>query len=79
MQITSNNKNPMVSSSILIVTSDKVRAGILHERLKMLGYKVVGIAVSMDESITKIGEFKPDLIMTDITLMGQEKELRPGV
>ena len=46
MQITSNNKNPMVSTSILIVTSDKVRAGILHERLKMLGYKVVGIAAS---------------------------------
>ena len=78
MQITSNNKNPMVSASILIVTSDKVRAGILHERLKMLGYKVVGIAASRDESVTKIGEFKPDLIMTDINLNGAKEGIKTG-
>jgi hypothetical protein len=52
----------MVSASLLIVTNDKTRAAVLLERLKMPGYKVVGVAASRDESITKIGEFKPDLI-----------------
>ncbi len=49
----------MASASILIVTNDKPRAGAFHERLKILGYKVVGIAASRDEAIAKTGEFKP--------------------
>jgi len=34
--------------------------------------------VSMDESITKIGEFKPDLIMTDINLNGAREGIKTG-
>lgn len=60
----------MLNTSILIVTNEIKEAHDLREYLLKLGYRVVGIASSNDEIISKIDESKPDLILTDIQMKG---------
>jgi AmiR/NasT family two-component response regulator len=63
----------MVNTGILIVTNERNVAHDLRERLIKLGYRVVGIATSNEETIAKIEETKPDLILTDIRLNGNRE------
>jgi PAS domain S-box-containing protein len=56
----------MVSARILLVTGDSAVAHDLHARLKKLGYKVVGVTAYDEEVPSKLEQFKPDLVLTDI-------------
>ncbi len=55
---------------ILIVEDEPVTA--MNERmiLEKLGYSVAGIAASGAEAVRMAGQFKPDLILMDVTLDG---------
>jgi len=68
----------MVNTCILIVTNEKKAAHDLREHLIKLGYKVVGIATSNEDTIAKIEETKPDLILTDIRLNGNREGIKTG-
>lgn len=61
-----NNK-----TNILIVEDENIVAADMEIRLQMLGYSVLGIAVSSAETLTFIEKEKPDLILMDIKLKGK--------
>ncbi len=56
---------------ILIVEDDRLSAEYLREILEEVGYKVVGIVASAEDSIIEAKLFEPDLILMDIILKGQ--------
>jgi PAS domain S-box-containing protein len=60
----------MVFSQILIVTADSTVAHDLHDRLRKLGYKVVGIAASREETVAQIEATRPELVLADIGQQG---------
>ena len=68
----------MINSRILIVTNEGKVAHDLRERLLKLGYKVVGIATSNEDLISKIKDSKPELILTDIRLNGERGGIKTG-
>ena len=68
----------MINSRIFIVTNEEKVAHDLRERLLKLGYKVVGIATSDEDVISKIDDSKPELILTDIRLNGERGGLKTG-
>jgi PAS domain S-box-containing protein len=63
----------MVTASILIITGNRTIASDLREHLQKLGYRFVGVATTEAEALSKIEEFKPDLILTDILNRTGEK------
>jgi PAS domain S-box-containing protein len=68
----------MINSRVLIVTNEEKVAHDLRERLLKLGYKVVGIATSNEDVISKIKDSKPELILTDIRLNGERGGIKTG-
>src|SRR5882724_2934649 len=56
---------------ILIVDDEIIIARELEERLKQLGYEVVGIAASGREATALALEARPDLVLMDIVLQGE--------
>ncbi|MBF0328568.1 MAG: response regulator [Nitrospirae bacterium] len=60
----------MDSKRILVVEDEFITAQDLKFELVKLGYEVPDIAVSGEEALCKAAEFKPDLILMDITLDG---------
>jgi PAS domain S-box-containing protein len=62
----------MSSTKILIVEDEVIVAENLHIKLEQLGYGVAGIAVKGEEAIKMALRLKPQLILMDIQLNGQE-------
>jgi AmiR/NasT family two-component response regulator len=61
----------MTSARILIVEDEVVVANNLHDRLRELGYGVLGMAASGEEAVRCAGETLPDLVLMDIKLRGE--------
>lgn len=57
--------------NVLITEDDSISAKVLKETLSSLGYKVVAIAQTAEESIIKAIEFNPDIVIMDISLPGE--------
>ncbi len=60
----------MEKIKILVVEDEIILALGLKNKLENLGYIVTDIAASGDETLQKVSENKPDLIMMDIVLKG---------
>jgi PAS domain S-box-containing protein len=61
-------KTPM--KKIMIVEDEAVIALRLEQRLSMMGYEVVALSHSSEESLEKARELRPDLILMDIKIPG---------
>jgi two-component system sensor histidine kinase/response regulator len=61
----------MSGAKILIVEDESIVVMELRERLKRLGYEVMGVASSGEEAILKAEELHPDMVLMDIRLQGQ--------
>ena len=66
------------NSGILIVSSENDVAHDLSDHIIKLGYRVVGIAATNDEALSKAKEVNPDLILTDINLNGGREGIKTG-
>lgn len=62
----------MNKPKVLIVEDEAIVAADLGDRLRSLGYEVVGPVDTADEAIRKAGELKPDLVLMDIMLKGDK-------
>jgi diguanylate cyclase (GGDEF)-like protein/PAS domain S-box-containing protein len=60
-----------MSANILIVEDESIVAQDLQAILEDLGYTVPAIADSGEVAIEKVGEFKPNLILMDIRIIGE--------
>lgn len=60
----------MKNAKIMIVEDEAIIAKDIQNRLKKLGYAVVGVVSSGEEAIHKAAETFPDLILMDIHLKG---------
>jgi CheY-like chemotaxis protein/DNA-binding PadR family transcriptional regulator len=58
-------------SKILVVDDEAIITMQLEERLSTLGYEVVGMAASGEESIEKARRLKPDIVLMDIVMPGK--------
>jgi len=58
-------------SKILVVDDEAIITMQLEERLTALGYSVVGMAASGEESIEKARRLSPDIILMDIVMPGK--------
>jgi diguanylate cyclase (GGDEF)-like protein/PAS domain S-box-containing protein len=61
----------MQNVRILVVEDETIVSLDIQRRLKMLGYEVVGAAVSGEDAIHKAGLHRPDLVLMDIMLDGE--------
>lgn len=62
---------------ILVVEDEIIVAVNLGQKLKKLGYELVGITSSGEEAIQKAEENHPDLVLMDINIEGNLDELKP--
>ena len=60
----------MTQSRILVVEDDAIISMEIAERLKRMGYTVIGIVATGDEAVRAAVEERPDLILMDIRLRG---------
>ena len=58
-------------SKILVVDDEAIITMQLEERLSALGYEVVGMAASGEESIEKARRLRPDIVLMDIVMPGK--------
>ncbi|HVN65901.1 MAG TPA: response regulator [Methanomicrobiales archaeon] len=58
-------------SKVLVVDDEAIITMQLEERLTALGYEVVGMAASGEESIEKARRLSPDIILMDIVMPGK--------
>jgi CheY-like chemotaxis protein/DNA-binding PadR family transcriptional regulator len=58
-------------SKVLVVDDEAIITMQLEERLTTLGYDVVGMAASGEESIEKARRLRPDIILMDIVMPGK--------
>lgn len=58
-------------SKILVVDDEAIITMQLEERLHSMGYEVVGMAASGEDSIEKARRLSPDLILMDIVMPGR--------
>jgi len=61
-----------MSSKVLIVEDEFIVANDLQLILKQAGYILIGIAVSAEEALEHIAKNKPDLVLLDIYLEGEQ-------
>jgi len=61
----------MAKANILIVEDDGIIAMDLESRLKSFGYSIPAITSSGEESVQKVEEHHPDLVLMDIVLKGE--------
>lgn len=64
--------NTTSNSSILIVEDEWVIALDIKRHLNKLGYNVVGTANSAEKALDLVGKTKPDLVLMDIYLQGDQ-------
>lgn len=62
----------MTGSKILIVEDENIVAKMIQESLIDLGYRISGLVSSGDEAIRSIEEIRPDVILMDIKLNGDQ-------
>ena len=67
---------PARSARILVVEDERLVARDLENRLKNLGYDVVGSAPSGEAALQQVGELKPDMVLMDIVLAARCVALR---
>ena len=60
----------MSAEKILVVEDESIVAEDLSDRLKELGYTVVGIAPSATAAVVQAGDLRPELALMDIRLKG---------
>src|SRR5690348_10784844 len=63
---TTNAERP----EVLIVEDEQIVALDLAQRLKQLGYRVIGMTASGSEAVEIAGKQSPDLVLMDIRLQG---------
>ncbi len=55
-------------NSVFVVEDTKSFARLLRDQLEVLGYEVLGIASSFEETIEKLEDLIPDIILMDVNL-----------
>ena len=63
--------NPMSENIILIVEDENIVAKSIQNQLKRLGYATPIMVSSGEESIVKVQEIRPNLVLMDISLAGE--------
>jgi CheY-like chemotaxis protein/DNA-binding PadR family transcriptional regulator len=58
-------------SKVLVVDDEAIITMQLEERLTALGYEVVGMAASGEESVEKARRLSPDIVLMDIVMPGK--------
>lgn len=61
----------MVKASILVVEDEAITALDINEKLVKLGYEVVNLVATGTEAIKFSAEYRPDLVLMDISLKGK--------
>jgi len=61
----------MSNYKILVVEDESIEAMGVEQSLKSFNYDVVGISSSGEDALEKIAQFKPDLVLMDIILIGK--------
>jgi len=62
----------MSNTRILIVEDESIVAFDLEESVRAMGYDVVGVVNNGPEAILKADQLKPDVILMDIRLKGEQ-------
>ena len=57
-------------AKVLVVDDEAIITMQLEERLTRIGYKVVGMAASGEDAITKARVLKPEIVLMDIVMPG---------
>lgn len=52
---------------------------ILEEMINSLGYNIVGVETNLDVAFEKISEIRPDLVLLNLTLNDEEKEIQLAI
>lgn len=60
----------MAKPRVMIVEDEVIVAADLQATLKRLGYEILTIALSGEETLRRIEEVKPDVVLVDIILQG---------
>lgn len=58
--------------SFLIVEDEAIVANDVRDLIEDLGYKVVGMAATAEEALKQTRKYKPDFVLMDIVLKGDE-------
>ena len=61
----------MEKKKVMVVEDERIVARDLARQLTDLGYDVVATAYSGEETVDKVGEVHPDLVLMDIVLAGK--------
>jgi CheY-like chemotaxis protein len=61
----------MVTATILVVEDEFITGADLQNNLRNMGYDVPVVVDTGEDAITKAGELHPDLVLMDITLIGE--------
>ena len=59
-----------MAKRVLIVEDEQIIATDLCNKVKRIGYDVVGIAIAGEEAISMAEQSKPDLVLMDVQLEG---------
>ncbi|MBY5399470.1 response regulator [Rhizobium leguminosarum] len=62
----------MIQAKILIVEDDRVVARDIEQQLTRLGHHVVARAASFDEAISRAATLRPDIVLMDIRIEGEQ-------
>ncbi len=62
----------MAKVKVLVVEDESIVAKDIQNTLKKLGYEVTGVVSSGDKAVREVEENKPDLILMDIMLKGDQ-------
>jgi PAS domain S-box-containing protein len=65
-----------LSRRIMVVEDEQIIAEDLRDRLKVLGYEVVGIAATGAAAIAMVEVERPDLVLMDIELKGESDGIK---
>jgi DNA-binding NarL/FixJ family response regulator len=60
----------LLNSKILIVENERIIANDIKQRLEDMGYDVIGISGTSEDTLKKTRETHPDLILMDIIITG---------
>lgn len=60
----------LLNSKILIVENERIIANDIKQRLEDMGYDVIGISGTSEDTLKKTRETHPDLILMDIITTG---------
>ncbi len=69
----------MGNEKILIVEDEKIIALDLQRRLERFGFSVVGMAGQREEALELAAKTRPDIVLMDISLAGQESWNTEGI